>query len=67
MLEKDKFVQGKSKPQVSEEDVLCAICNYNPPKTSEDDGDSAIIFCEICGISVHQQCYGANVGPEKEW
>ncbi len=60
MLEKKIFHEnakypnqaGRPKPQISEEDSLCAICNFSP-KTPEGDDTDIIIYCELCGIGVH--------------
>jgi hypothetical protein len=44
------------------QDDPCVICLDG---TVYDDNE--IIFCEKCGIAVHQSCYGVSVIPEDAW
>ena len=45
-----------------DDDARCAICS-----SGEYEDNDNIVFCEFCGISVHQSCYGIEVVPEGDW
>lgn len=45
-----------------DEEANCAICN-----SGDYEQKNMIVFCESCGIAVHQNCYGINNLPENEW
>ncbi|VDM38801.1 unnamed protein product [Toxocara canis] len=65
-MEKESFFQSTKEgaqcgPPI-DQDAVCCICN-------DGDGCNAnqIIFCDLCNIAVHQDCYGVPYIPEGQW
>ena len=61
VLENFKLAQLQERRKKDEE-VNCAICNCG-----DYENKNMIVFCDSCGIAVHQNCYGINNIPEHEW
>lgn len=38
------------------------ICN-----NGDYESKNEIVFCDLCGICVHQDCYGISIVPNQEW
>jgi hypothetical protein len=51
-------------PPLEHEDgeELCHVCN-----SGDSDDSNQILFCDICNVAVHQDCYGVRLVPEGQW
>lgn len=58
-LEKESYFDlqnaGMGQPGESDEDAVCCIC-----LDGESDNSNLIIFCDMCNIPVHQDCFGGE-------
>lgn len=65
-LEKESFFQsqsnGSDQGPAIDEDAVCCICN-----DGECHNSNAILFCDMCNLAVHQECYGVPYIPEGQW
>lgn len=64
-LEKESHFQAVANGQsgaVVDDDAVCCIC-----MDGECQNTNVILFCDMCNLAVHQDCYGVPYIPEGQW